>query len=78
VRRAAAWRRPQRKWTVHPPSKPVPRARSLLVSSGSGDPAAPAGDRLRLLPSGPDLVHGPSSRGTRPSTLRTARWPRGP
>ena len=33
--------------------------------SGPGAPAAPAGDRLRLLPSGPDLVHGPTSRGTR-------------
>ena len=33
--------------------------------SGSGTPATPAGDRLRLLPSGPDLVHGPTSRGTR-------------
>jgi len=33
--------------------------------SGSGTPAAPAGDRLRLLPSGPDLVHKPTPRGTR-------------
>ena len=33
--------------------------------SGSGTPATPAGDRLRLLPSGPDLVHGSTSRGTR-------------
>ena len=39
----------------------------------SGYPAAPAGDRLRLLPSGSDLVHGPTSRGTRPSTPHTAR-----
>src|SRR3954468_23895636 len=39
----------------------------------SSYPAAPAGDRLRLLPSGPDLVHGPTPRGTRPSTPRTAR-----
>src|SRR3954469_10707648 len=34
------------------------------VGSGQGDPVAPAGTRLRLLPSGPDLVHGPTSRGT--------------
>ena len=34
-------------------------------SSGPGAPAAPAGDRLRLLPSGPDLVHKPTPRGTR-------------
>src|SRR3954453_3471161 len=33
--------------------------------SGTGTPAAPAGTRLRLLPSGSDLVHGPTSRGTR-------------
>src|SRR5205823_13822786 len=33
-----------------------------------GLPAAPAGNRLRLLPSGSDLVHGPTTRGTRPST----------
>jgi hypothetical protein len=34
-------------------------------SSGSGAPAAPVGNRLRLLPSGPDLVHKPTPRGTR-------------
>ncbi len=33
--------------------------------SGPGAPAAPAGDRLRLLPSGPDLVRKPTPRGTR-------------
>ncbi len=33
--------------------------------SGPGAPAAHIGDRLRLLPSGPDLIHGPTSRGTR-------------
>ncbi len=33
--------------------------------SGPGTPAAPAGDRLRLLPSGPDLVRKPTPRGTR-------------
>src|SRR4051794_29831122 len=53
------------------------RERSPSASTGcklrSGDPASPAGDRLRLLPSGPDLVHGPTSRGTRPSTPQPAR-----
>src|SRR3954466_13979974 len=34
------------------------------VGSGQGVPVAPAGARLRLLPSGPDLVHGPRSHGT--------------
>ena len=34
--------------------------------SGQGAPAAPAGTRLRLLPSGPDLVRGPTSQGTLP------------
>ena len=33
-----------------------------------GCPAAPEGDRLPLLPSGPDGVHGPTLRGTRLST----------
>ena len=33
-----------------------------------GCPAAPEGDRLPLLPSGPDGVHGPPLRGTRLST----------
>ncbi len=33
-----------------------------------GSPAAPEGDRLPLLPSGPDGVHGPPLRGTRLST----------
>ena len=47
-------------WTVHPPSKPVPGCcrRPWLRS---GDPTTPKGGRLRLLPSGPDLVHGSSS-----------------
>ena len=35
---------------------------------GPGFTAAHAGCRLRLLPSGPDLIHGPTLRGTRPST----------
>jgi len=33
--------------------------------SGSGAPVARIGDRLRLLPSGPDLIHGPTPHGTR-------------
>ena len=32
----------------------------------SGTPVAPAGARLRLLPSGPDLVRGPTPQGTPP------------
>src|SRR3954464_6459783 len=40
--------------------------------------AAPIGDRLRLLPSGPDLVHGPTSRGDPgPSTPHTTGPTRG-
>ena len=35
-----------------------------------GWPTAPAGSRLGLLPSGPDPVRVPASRGTRPSSLR--------
>ena len=38
-----------------------------------GNPNAPVGNRLRLLPSGPDLVHGPTPHGTRSSTPRAAR-----
>jgi len=33
-----------------------------------GLPRGTRGIRLRLLPSGPDLVRVPTSRGTRPST----------
>ena len=42
-------------------------SRRLIAAHGSGPgtPAAPAGDRLRLLPSGPDLVRKPTPRGTR-------------
>ena len=35
------------------------------LTSPPGAPAAPGGNRLRLLPSGPDLVREPTSRGTR-------------
>ena len=44
------------------PLHPAPIA---ARDSGPGAPAAPAGDRLRLLPSGPDLVRKPTPRGTR-------------
>src|SRR5438876_886917 len=52
---------------VHPPStcgRPALPARSARTRPT----AAPAEDRLPLLPSGSDGVHGSSSRGTRPST----------
>src|SRR5215213_6419792 len=68
------------KWTVHPLSRSASGdCPSRLLRPG--DPASPTGDRLRLLPSGPDLVHGPTSRGTRPSTpqaraLARSRAPR--
>jgi hypothetical protein len=39
------------------------------------DPAAHPGHRLRLLPSGPDRVHGSESRRTRPSTLLSGGCP---
>src|ERR687896_1093348 len=47
----------------HAPVRTHPRARLQ-----PGCPAAPDGDRLPLLPSGPDGVHGPTLRGTRLST----------
>ena len=56
-------RRMQR--TVHPPSRLRAPAPAAAHGSGPGAPAAPAGDRLRLLPSGPDLVRKPTPRGTR-------------
>ena len=40
-------------------------APAIATDSAPGAPAAPGGDRLRLLPSGPDLVREPTSRGTR-------------
>jgi hypothetical protein len=40
-----------------------------------GAPAALPVHRLRLLPSGPDRVHGSGSRGTRPSTLLAGGCP---
>src|SRR5437763_17023459 len=36
-------------------------SRVSLLRLRPGAPPAPGGDRLRLLPSGPDLFHGPSS-----------------
>ena len=50
----------------HAPARTHPRARLQ-----PGCPAAPEGDRLPLLPSGPDGVHGPTLRGTRLSTSGT-------
>jgi hypothetical protein len=41
-----------------------------------GCPAALSVHRLRLLPSGPDRVHGSESRRTRPSTLLAGGWTR--
>src|SRR5215207_1232268 len=43
-----------------------------------GVPASPETFCLRLLPSGPDLVHSASPRGTRPSTPRGDVSPTGP
>ena len=40
----------------------VPGAALTIWTLRSSPPTAPAGDRLRLLPSGPDLVHGPTSQ----------------
>ncbi len=57
----------------------LPPRRLRLRRLGSGPPASPIGDRLRLLPSGPDLVHGPTSRGTRAVNVAAGaltRWPR--
>src|ERR1700691_800361 len=63
----------QRARQIHPkkmdraPLVETPASNRLVAArdSGSGAPAAPAGVRLRLLPSGPDLVHEPTPRGTR-------------
>ena len=63
---------PPSRWTVHPPSRLRRRSPIAARDSGSGTPAAPAGDRLRLLPSGPDLVHKPTPRGD-PSHRRPER-----
>src|SRR4051812_49397330 len=54
-------------WTVHPPSRSGHRACPSLMAR-AGLPRGTRGIRLRLLPSGPDLVRVPTSRGTRPST----------
>jgi hypothetical protein len=52
---------------VHPASNVEPHTRPIARLQ-PGRPTAPEGGRLPLLPSGPDGVHGPSLRGTRPST----------
>src|SRR5712692_8621767 len=49
----------------------TPRTR-IRARLRSGLPAARDGDRLPLLPSGPDGVHGPTLHRTRPSTPRDA------
>src|SRR4029077_6165101 len=54
----------------------VPRARRY-ERLGPGRSAAPADDRLVLLPSGPDTVRGSSRRGTRSSTSLEAAAVRG-
>ena len=55
------------KWTVHPPLEA--RSPGVPVAFGSGRASCGTrGIRLRLLPSGPDLVRVPTSRRTRPST----------
>src|SRR4051812_26030276 len=48
-----------------PSIETLPPDAGVCDGSGSGAPAAHVGDRLRLLPSGPDLVHRPTPRGTR-------------
>ena len=66
------WRTPQTRISQSKKSGPcTPRRESVtgrliaILGSGPGAPAAPAGYRLRLLPSGPDLIREPSPRGTR-------------
>ncbi len=49
--------------TVHPPSRPERSVAPPLRAPARETPAAPTGTRLRLLPSGSDLVRGPTSRG---------------
>ncbi len=72
--RAALRAAPQRPRKARCGAKKVDRAPSIETrppgafvcdGSGSGAPAAHVGDRLRLLPSGPDLIHRPTPRGTR-------------
>jgi len=47
-------------------------------SARAGLACGTRGIRLRLLPSGPDLIRVPTSRRTRPSTPSAAYWPRRP
>src|SRR6478735_12161400 len=60
-------RTPKQLWTVHPPSKRGHRACPSLEAR-AGLSCGTRGIRLRLLPSGPDLIRVPTSRRTRPST----------
>src|SRR4051812_39244274 len=73
----ASRRMGERLWTVHPSSRQA-LGRSRCVWLGPGLPASHVGYRLRLLPSGPDLVHRPTLRRTWPSTPPAATRPRGP
>ena len=59
--------RTAKKWTVHPPSKRGHRACPSFLAR-AGLTCGTRGIRLRLLPSGPDLIRVPTSRRTRPST----------
>ena len=55
-----------------PSFEAVLRAPALRAAPAPGFPAAHVGIRLRLLPSGPDLIHRPTSRGT-PGHQRRSR-----
>ena len=58
------------KWTVHPPSRFACGA-AAGWGSGQGAPDRACRHPLRLLPSGPDLVRGPTPRGTLPINAPT-------
>ena len=58
--RAASWG-PAKKADRAPSVEAGTRGAATVSRLRFGAPAAPEGDRLRLLPSGPDLVHGSSS-----------------
>src|SRR3972149_3980417 len=62
---------------VHPPSTRNPGLASVNRLQ-PGSPAAPEGDYLPLLPSGPDGVHRAPSRRPKPSTPAVGASPRVP
>src|SRR5439155_433743 len=67
VRRRAG--RPAGRWSMPCTHRRLASPRACLDERlGPGRSAAPDDDRLVLLPSGPDTVHGSSLRGTRSST----------